>query len=222
MAGGSSECWSGVLLIACGRILLKDIFSREDQGKGLIGDEITIAGWVRTGRDAEKGALAFLAVSDGTCPNILQVIVSSDIYNLKEILPSGTSISVTGNLVESPGKGQSVELKATKVNFVGTCDAATFPLAPKAHTLEYLRSVAHLRPRSNLVSPSFALNILKLTSYSSPPSSGSETLWPMPLTSSTKRETSSTTIHPLSQPATARVQGRCSRSALCSLPRVPL
>ena len=132
-------------------MLLKDLFGREDKGKGLIGQEITVGGWVRTGREANKGAFAFLALSDGSCSGTLQVLVESDVYNLKEILASGTSIAVKGNLVESPGGEQSVELKATKVIYVGECEAKTFPMAPKAHSLEYLRSVAHFRPRSNLV-----------------------------------------------------------------------
>lgn len=131
--------------------MLKDLFGREDKGKGLIGQEVSIGGWVRTGREGDKGAFAFLIISDGTCPETIQVLVESSVYNTKDLLASGTSIAVKGTVVESPGSGQSIEVKATEVTYVGACDAKTFPMAPKAHSLEYLRSVAHFRSRSNLV-----------------------------------------------------------------------
>ena len=143
--------WELVAQSNLNRVLLKDLFGREDKGKGLIGQEITIGGWVRHGREGSKGAFAFLSISDGSCAGVLQVLVDASLYNLKEILASGTSVAVTGTLVESPGEGQSVELKATKINYVGACEPSTYPLAPKAHTLEYLRSVAHFRSRSSLV-----------------------------------------------------------------------
>merc|ERR1711943_51281 len=138
-----------------GRVMLKDLFGREDKGKGLIGQEVSIGGWVRTGREGDKGAFAFLIISDGTCPETIQVLVESSVYNTKDLLASGTSIAVKGTVVESPGSGQSIEVKATEVTYVGACDAKTFPMAPKAHSLEYLRSVAHFRSRSNLFSAVF-------------------------------------------------------------------
>merc|ERR1712100_259737 len=152
---------------ACaGRVMLKDLFGREDKGKGLIGQEVSIGGWVRTGREGDKGAFAFLIISDGTCPETIQVLVESSVYNTKDLLASGTSIAVKGTVVESPGSGQSIEVKATEVTYVGACDAKTFPMAPKAHSLEYLRSVAHFRSRSNLFSAVFRVrNSLGCYSY---------------------------------------------------------
>ena len=130
---------------------MKDLVTRADKGKSLVGETITIAGWVKTGRDQGKGAFAFLHVNDGTHPDSIQVIVDKDVYPIKELLPTGTSIAVKGEIVASIGGEQSVEIKATEVLFVGACDATSYPLAAKAHSLEYLRSIAHFRTRSSLV-----------------------------------------------------------------------
>ena len=133
------------------RVLLKDLATRADRGKSLIGTDITIAGWVKTGRDQGKGAFAFLNINDGTHPEGIQVIVDKEVHPIKDLIPTGTSIAVRGQIVESLGGEQAVELKATEVLFVGACDATKYPLAAKAHSLEYLRSIAHFRSRSNLV-----------------------------------------------------------------------
>jgi len=117
-----------------------------------IGKEITIKGWVRTVRDQKS--FAFVNVNDGSKLSGLQVVMNADMQNYEEIvknLTTGTSISVTGNLVQSPGKNQAFELQATNIEVIGTCDAETYPLQKKQHTFEFLRTIAHLRPRTNTI-----------------------------------------------------------------------
>jgi len=133
---------------ACtGRVLLKDLFSSKENQ---VGKEITVAGWVKTGREQGKGTFAFLQVTDGTCSTHLQVIVNAELHNIKELLATGTAISVRGTLVESPGNEQAFELQATEILYVGACDPKTYPLSKKGHSLAFLRSIAHFRPRANL------------------------------------------------------------------------
>ncbi len=118
------------------------------------GGRTTIQGWVRTRRDSKAG-LSFIAVHDGSCFESLQVIAPVELSNYaSEVthLTAGCAIRVTGELVASPGKGQSVELRAELVEVVGGVeDPETYPIAPKPHSFEYLRSVAHLRPRTNSI-----------------------------------------------------------------------
>ncbi len=111
-----------------------------------IGSTVSVAGWVRTFRNNQ-----FAALSDGSCQKTLQVVVDRDQLSeqvLKRIT-TGAAIKATGELVESQGRGQSVELKATQVEVVGECNLETYPLQPKKHSLEFLREIAHLRPRTN-------------------------------------------------------------------------
>lgn len=121
-------------------------------GKASIGAEVTVQGWVRTRRDSKAG-FSFLQVSDGSCFDTLQVVAPSSLPNYAdEVLHAGTGCAVTvrGALVESRGRGQSVELQASEVAVVGWVDDPdTYPIAPKRHSFEYLREVAHLRPRTN-------------------------------------------------------------------------
>lgn len=110
------------------------------------GTTVTVAGWVRTFRNNQ-----FVALSDGSCQRTLQVVVDregADEDELKRI-STGAAFTATGELVESQGRGQSVELKATSFEVVGDSDAETYPLQPKKHSLEFLREIAHLRPRTN-------------------------------------------------------------------------
>lgn len=124
------------------------------QGKIQIGDQVTVRGWVRTRRDSKAG-LSFVAVYDGSCFDPIQVIVNSDIANYQnEILrlTTGCSVIVTGKVVESPAQGQAVELQAENVEVTGWVeDPDTYPMAAKRHSIEYLREVAHLRPRTNII-----------------------------------------------------------------------
>lgn len=116
------------------------------------GSEVTIRGWVRSRRDSKAG-ISFLHVHDGTCFNPLQAVVPSELENYDEEvlkLCAGCSVVVTGVLVESEGKGQAYEIQATTVEVVGWVDdPETYPVAKKRHTFEYLRTMAHLRPRTN-------------------------------------------------------------------------
>ena len=114
--------------------------------------EATVRGWVRTRRDSKAG-LSFVNVSDGSCFDPIQIVAQNSLPNYaNEIahLTAGCAVIATGTLVPSQGKGQSFEIQATKVEVVGWVDdPETYPIQPKAHTMEYLREVAHLRPRTN-------------------------------------------------------------------------
>ncbi len=117
------------------------------------GTQLTIKGWVRTKRDSKAdGGLSFIAVNDGTCFDPIQVVARHDLNNYEEIakLGTGCSVEVDGQLVESQGKGQSVEIQATAVRVIGWVeDPDTYPASNKRHSCEYLREVAHLRTRTN-------------------------------------------------------------------------
>lgn len=116
------------------------------------GDRVTLKGWVRTRRDSKAG-LSFINLHDGTCHEPIQVVAPADLPNYTEDvlrLGTGCSLEVDGELVESQGKGQAVEVKATAVRVVGLVDDPdTYPVSAKRHTFEYLREVAHLRSRTN-------------------------------------------------------------------------
>lgn len=113
---------------------------------------VTLSGWVRTRRDS-KGGFSFINVHDGSCFDGIQVIADQSLENYEsEIrhLSSGCSVVVYGKLVASQGQGQSVEVQAERVEVQGWVDdPESYPVAKKRHTFEYLRTVAHLRPRTN-------------------------------------------------------------------------
>ena len=112
-------------------------------------DDITICGWVRTRRDS-KG-FSFLSINDGSCLANIQAIIDDGIPGSESIsmATTGSSVKLKGQLVESPGKGQSFEIKALEIEVTGSADD-TYPLQKKGHSPEFLREIAHLRPRSNL------------------------------------------------------------------------
>ncbi|MFC0679293.1 asparagine--tRNA ligase [Lysobacter korlensis] len=122
-------------------------------GKMPAGGEVTVRGWVRTRRDSKAG-LSFVNVSDGSCFAPIQVVAPSTLPNYDtevKHLTAGCSVIATGTLVPSQGQGQSFEIQASNVEVVGWVDdPETYPIQPKAHSLEFLREVAHLRPRTNL------------------------------------------------------------------------
>ncbi|MEG3134149.1 asparagine--tRNA ligase [Rouxiella sp. T17] len=124
------------------------------QGRAAVDSEVTVRGWVRTRRDSKAG-ISFVAVYDGSCFNPLQAVVNNSLPNYQEDvlrLTTGCSVEITGTVVASPGEGQSFELQATHVKVVGWVDDPdTYPMAAKRHSIEYLREVAHLRPRTNLI-----------------------------------------------------------------------
>ncbi len=121
-------------------------------GRVPAGTEVTVKGWVRTRRDSKAG-LSFVQVHDGTCFDPIQVVAPGSLANYADQvqrLTAGCSVICTGALAESMGKGQAVEIQATSIEVVGWVeDPETYPMQPKRHTIEYLREVAHLRPRTN-------------------------------------------------------------------------
>ncbi len=123
-------------------------------GKISVDSEVTVKGWIRTRRDSKAG-ISFLAVYDGSCFNPIQAVVPNELNNYQDEvlkLTTGCSVEVTGTVVASPAKGQDFELAATQVKVVGWVDDAdTYPMAKTRHSIEYLREVAHLRPRTNVI-----------------------------------------------------------------------
>ena len=124
-----------------------DILATEPTGQSM-----TVQGWVRSRRDSKAG-LSFIALYDGSCFDALQVIAEQSMPNYQDDvlrLSAGYAIEVTGTLVASQGKGQSAEIHATQIVIIGDVDdPEQYPIAKKRHTFEYLRQVAHLRPRTN-------------------------------------------------------------------------
>lgn len=116
----------------------------------LLGKEVNIKGWVRTRRGSKH--VAFIALNDGSIIHNIQVVVDIQAFKDEEVLrniTTGACISVNGTLVESKGKGQAVEIQATEILLYGPADPEKYPLQKKGHTLEFLREIAHLRPRTN-------------------------------------------------------------------------
>lgn len=111
-----------------------------------IGTEILVKGWVKAFRNNQ-----FIALNDGSTPHNLQVVVDFEHFDAAtlERIKFGAAIGASGTLIESQGKGQKVELKATEITIYGDCNPEEFPLQPKKQTLEYLREIAHLRFRTN-------------------------------------------------------------------------
>ena len=124
--------------------IVKVLKSESSPGK------IQVKGWVRTKRDSK--AFSFIELNDGSCLANLQIVADATLDGYEEsivYLTTGASIAVTGNVVESQGKRQRWEMQATAVEVLGTAEE-DFPLQKKGHSMEFLRSIAHLRPRSNL------------------------------------------------------------------------
>jgi asparaginyl-tRNA synthetase len=117
-----------------------------------INTNCVVSGWVRTKRDSKAG-FSFLAINDGSSFDSIQVVADQSLPNYQsEVLglSTGCAVTVGGRLVASEGKGQSVEIQASEIEVLGTIeDPETYPIAKKRHTFEYLRTVAHLRPRTN-------------------------------------------------------------------------
>lgn len=127
------------------RTKIKDIFAPE-----LIGREVNVKGWVRTRRGNKN--VQFIALNDGSTIKNIQIVLDLAKFTDEEMLKlitTGSSLDVTGKLVESMGKGQTAEIQAESVTVLGTADPEEYPLQKKGHTLEFLREKAHLRPRTN-------------------------------------------------------------------------
>jgi len=136
-----------------GRILLS-----ADSGVSFVGQKISVCGWVRTKREGAKGAIAFMQINDGSCVADIQIVADQSVKgfaSLKEV-STGASVRCTGELVKSQGKGQAVELLCKESDhdvqvFGGVEDPNSYPLSKKAHSNEFLRGIAHLRPRTNFI-----------------------------------------------------------------------
>ncbi|HXG10683.1 MAG TPA: asparagine--tRNA ligase [Gemmataceae bacterium] len=116
-----------------------------------IGRRVRLRGWIRTRRDS-KGGFSFLELNDGSCLGNVQIIAANSLPNYeKEVkhLTTGCSVTVTGEVKASPAKGQPTEVHADSIIVHGWADAATYPLQKKGHSFEFLRTIAHLRPRTN-------------------------------------------------------------------------
>ncbi len=113
------------------------------------GEEINVKGWVRTRRGNKN--VSFVALNDGSIVHNIQVVIDVAKFGEEFLKPitTGACINVNGVLVESQGKGQAVEIQASGIEIYGTADPATYPLQKKGHSLEFLRDIAHLRPRTN-------------------------------------------------------------------------
>ena len=126
------------------RIRIVDLFAQKP-----IGEKVNVKGWVRTKRGNKQ--VAFIALNDGTTIKNIQVVVdlaSADEEQMK-LITTGACLSVVGDLVASQGGGQEIEIQCNEIEIYGTADPQTYPLQKKGHTMEYLREIAHLRPRTN-------------------------------------------------------------------------
>jgi asparaginyl-tRNA synthetase len=123
---------------------IKELLNSKNFGHG-----VTARGWVRTRRGNKN--IAFIALNDGSVIHNIQIVIDMTAFDEELIkqVTTGSSIEVTGKLVESPGKEQQVEIHAESLKLFGTADPETYPLQKKGHTLEFLREIAHLRPRTN-------------------------------------------------------------------------
>jgi asparaginyl-tRNA synthetase len=118
---------------------------------GPVGEEVDVRGWIRTKRESKQG-FAFVELNDGSCLANLQIVVDQSVPGYAEFLKqltTGASIRVVGELKASPAKGQTVEVHAKELSIYGTADAEKYPLQKKGHSFEFLREIAHLRPRTN-------------------------------------------------------------------------
>ena len=114
-----------------------------------IGNQVTVQGWVRTKRG--NNTIAFIALNDGSIVHNIQIVAELSQFdeNVIKKVTTGASLRVTGKLVESQGKGQAVEIQASEIVVLGSADPELYPLQKKGHSMEYLREIAHLRPRTN-------------------------------------------------------------------------
>ena len=136
-------------------ISLREIFENKDY----IGKTVKVSGWIRTNRDSKT--FGFIVLADGTIFSTLQVVYDEKLSNFKEVakLNVGCALIVKGELVATPEAKQAFELHATEIEIHGTCDE-TYPLQPKKHTMEFLRTINHLRARTNTFQAVFRVRSL--------------------------------------------------------------
>ena len=138
------------------KVLVKSIFRKTEK---FMGQTVEVSGWVRTIR--ASNAFGFIELNDGSFFKNIQIVFEAELENYKEItkLGTGSAVKVFGKVVESAGDKQPFEIKAEKIEIVGTSDE-DFPLQKKRHTLEYMRTIAHLRPRANIYNAVFRIRSL--------------------------------------------------------------
>ena len=165
-----------------------------------VGRAVRLQGWIRTRRDS-KGGFSFLEINDGSCFGNVQVIADAALAELSRArckhLSVGSSVDSRGDVQASPAKGQATEVKASKVVVHGTADPVHYPLQKKGHSFEFLRTIAHLRPRTQH---------LRRRSRASATRSACRS------TTSSRSRASSTSTRRSSRPATAKGPARCSAS----------
>jgi asparaginyl-tRNA synthetase len=129
------------------RLRVAELLSDEALSK--VGSLVTVKGWVRTKRGNKN--VAFIQVNDGSTIHNIQIVADPNNFKSEtlELITTGSCIRAVGTLVQSQGQGQAVEISATELEVYGTADAEKYPLQKKGHTLEFLREIAHLRPRTN-------------------------------------------------------------------------
>ncbi|MGB4726227.1 MAG: OB-fold nucleic acid binding domain-containing protein, partial [Thermogutta sp.] len=130
---------------------MEKISVAEARREDAIGREVLLQGWVRTRRDS-KGGFSFLEINDGSCLGNIQVVADGTLPNYEsevKRLTTGCSVAVEGVVRASPGREQPTEVYATRVTVYGWADPETYPLQKKRHSYEFLRTIAHLRPRTN-------------------------------------------------------------------------
>ena len=131
------------------RTKISDLFAHSAE---LLGQEVCVKGWGRTHRG--NTSVQFVALNDGSTIRNIQIVFDMNAFTDEQLKPltTGSAIRVNGLLVESQGKGQSIEIQAREMELYGTADPESYPLQKKGHSLEFLREIAHLRPRTNTFS----------------------------------------------------------------------
>ncbi|KAK3127040.1 hypothetical protein QOZ80_7AG0567370 [Eleusine coracana subsp. coracana] len=131
------------------RLRVTDVKGGEDEGAAWVGKELAVRGWVRTCR--AQRTVTFIEVNDGSCLSNMQCVLTPDTdgYDQIDSIATGASVLVEGVVASSQGGKQKVELKVSKITVIGKCDPTTFPIQKKRVSREFLRTVAHLRPRTN-------------------------------------------------------------------------
>src|SRR5665647_2499617 len=160
---------------------------------GQVGAEITVKGWVRTRRGSKN--VNFIALNDGSTINNLQIVADVETFG-EEIfknINTGAAVGVTGILAASGGSGQAIELQATALEVIGVSDPEKYPIQPKRHSLEFLREMAHLRPRTATYSAIFRIRHAMI----------------LPFIISSTTEDFIMFIHPLSRVPMRRVPAKC-------------
>ena len=137
------------------RTELRELFREGDDQP--IGDKVCVKGWVRTKRGNKN--VSFISLNDGSCIHNLQIVADMSLFDedLMKRISTGACLKAVGTLVASQGKGQSLEIQADEIEIYGEADPATYPLQKKGHSLEFLRDIAHLRPRTNTFSAVFRI-----------------------------------------------------------------